>query len=101
MQVRIFSSKGLNAAYISGEAIDDLKDRVCRGEYQLVFITPEMIIIHKRWRKVIDGDIYTERLKAFVIEEAHCVKKCSVEPKVFPLKFVLLYCACLNSVVEF
>ena len=102
MQVRIFSSKGLKAAYVSGEATDDLiKDRVCRGEYQLVFITPEMIINHKTWRKVIDGDIYTKRLKAFVIDEAHCVKKWSVEQKIFPLKCVLLYCACLNSVVEF
>ena len=34
----------------------------------------EMIITNKRWRKVIEGDVYTERLKAFVIDEAHCVK---------------------------
>ena len=76
MQVASFSSKGLTAVYVSGELTDDLtKERVCRGEYQLVFFTPEMIINNKRWRKVIGGDVYTERLKAFVVDEAHCVKK--------------------------
>ena len=94
MQATTFSSKGLNAAYVSGELTDDLmKERVRRGEYQLVFFSPEMIINSKRWRKVIESDVYTERLQAFVIDEAHCVKKWSVEQILLSLTFVLLCCA--------
>ena len=52
-----------------------VQTEVSQGKYQLVFFTPEMIISNKRWRRVIEGDVYAERLKAFVIDEAHCVKK--------------------------
>ena len=51
---------------------------------RLVFFTPEMIITNKRWRKMIAGDVYNERLKAFVVDEAHCVKKWYV-------KWLILY----------
>lgn len=75
-QVASFSSKGLSAAYISGEVTDDMiKEKACKGEYQLVFLTPEMVINNRRWRKMIESDVYTERMKAFVVDEAHCVKK--------------------------
>ena len=50
-------------------------DGVAQGLYQLVFFTPEMLITNKRWRRVIESDVYAERLKALVIDEAHCVKK--------------------------
>ena len=40
-----------------------------------MFFTPEVIIGTRRWRKMLEGDVYAERLKAFVIDEAHCVKK--------------------------
>ena len=96
MQVTNYFSKGLTAVYVSGELTDDLtKKRVYRGEYQLVFFTPEMIINNKRWSKVIEGGVYTERLKAFVVNEAHCVKKWSVEQILLLLSmiFVLLCCA--------
>ena len=52
-----------------------IKENVCKGEYQLVFLTPEMVINNRRWRKIIESDVYTERMKAFVVDEAHCVKK--------------------------
>ena len=80
---------------------------MCRGEYQLVFFTPEMIINNKRWRKVIEGDVYTKRLKAFVVDGAHCVKKWSVAQilLLICMIFVLLCCATypfiyMYSVVE-
>ena len=48
---------------------------VSQGNFQLVFFTPEMLIGSKRWRNMLTGDLYSKRLKAFVIDEAHCVKK--------------------------
>ena len=76
MQVSSFSSKGLSAAYVTGEpGNEDVKRGVRKGEYQLVFFTPELLINNKRWRKVLGGEIYSNRLRAFVIDEAHRVKK--------------------------
>ena len=46
---------------------------VSQGNFQLVFFTPEMLIGSKRWRNMLTGNVYSERLKAFVIDEAHCV----------------------------
>lgn len=71
-----YTSKGLSSAYISGEIADnDLYSQVSQGTFQLIFVTPEMIIENRKWRKMLENDVYTERLKAFVVDEAHCVKK--------------------------
>ena len=45
------------------------------GEYQLVLFTPEMLIEQKRWRRMLLAEVYTSRLRAFVVDEAHTVKK--------------------------
>lgn len=45
------------------------------GEYQLVFFTPELLITKPRWRELLSGDIYKSRIRAFIVDEAHCVKK--------------------------
>ncbi len=73
----IYSSKGLSGACISGEVASgtDLFTQASHGMYQLVFVTPEIIIENRKWRKMLENDVYAERLKAFVIDEAHCVKK--------------------------
>ena len=40
-----------------------------------MFFTPELLIENKKWRKVLMSDVYTTRLKAFVVDEAHTVSK--------------------------
>ncbi len=75
-QVATYSSKGVQCASISGGGANShLNADVAMGKFQLVFFTPEMIVGTKSWRKVLEGDVYSEHLKAFVIDEAHCVKK--------------------------
>ena len=73
MQAATFSHKELTATCITGE-VNDVTG-VTTGKYQLVFITPEKLINSNQWRKIIQTDVYTERLKALVIDEAYCVKK--------------------------
>lgn len=76
MQVTSFCSQGVSSVYVSGEVVDSaILGGVCDGRYQLIFFTPEMIINKKRWRRLFGGDIYAKRLKAFIVDEAHCVKK--------------------------
>lgn len=45
------------------------------GSYQLVFFTPELLLDSNKWRKVLLGDVYSKRLRVFVVDEAHTVKK--------------------------
>ena len=71
----MYSAKGLSAAYITGDSTEAMKDGVRRGEYQLVYITPELLICNAGWRKMLVEESYTERLVAFVVDEAHTVKK--------------------------
>ena len=75
LQVATYTAKGLLSAYVSGEVTDKTRlAEVAWGLYQLVYFTPEMLITNRRLRRVIESDSYAERLKAFVIDEAHCVK---------------------------
>ncbi len=52
-----------------------MKDAVLRGDYQLLYITPELLIGSNVCRKMLTGEVYEQRLKAFVVDEAHTVKK--------------------------
>ena len=70
-----YTPRGLQAEYV-GEAQTDpaAKDKVLRGEIQLVYITPETIITNSVYRKMLMSVVYTEKLVAVVVDEAHCVK---------------------------
>ena len=52
-----------------------MKDGVLSGKYQLVYITPELLISCTVWRKKLTGgEVCESQLKAFVVDEAHTVK---------------------------
>ncbi len=74
-----FNSQGISAALMSGaEENIEVKKGVREGNYDVVFFTPELLIGSKRWRSVLTSEMYTQRLKGLVIDEAHCVSKWSV-----------------------
>ena len=75
-QAASFTSRGLSTAYVTGQSEnEDMKQGVYKRVYRLVFFTPELLIMNRRWRKVPSSDVYNNHLKAFVVDEAHCVKK--------------------------
>lgn len=75
-QATSFTAKSLSTAYVTGEdGSDGMKWGVHQGVYPLVFFTPELLISSARWRKVLTSDIYNSRLRAFIVDESHCVKK--------------------------
>ena len=63
-------------AQFVGEAQTDpaTKDKVLKGEVQLVFITPEGIICNSVYQKMLLSVAYTDKLVAVVVDEAHCVR---------------------------
>ena len=68
-------SECLRSEYIGeAQADPDVKDRVLKGEVQLVFLTPETLINNKTFRNMLLSPPYQQNLVALVVDEAHCVK---------------------------
>lgn len=65
-----------------------------RVRIQLVFISPEALVGNRRWRDMLRSKAYQDNLVAFVIDEAHCVKKWQVTSLVF--LFIYLYSSFFN-----
>ena len=72
-QVDFFSSKGLTAVKADGCCKESYRD-IVGGKYQLVFISPEAILSHQKWRRLLLLEVYQRNLVALVIDEAHCMR---------------------------
>ena len=74
-QCKRFSEKGVVAKFV-GEAKTDKNviKEVLEGRVQLLYITPESIILNRLYRNMLLSPVYKEKLAALVIDEAHCVK---------------------------
>ena len=69
------SSRGLSVAAVNSNTTAAVKSGIFKGEYSLIFFTPELLLQERRWRDLLNSKIYVHRLKGFVVDEAHCVKK--------------------------
>ena len=70
-----FERKGLSAMYITCGSVGEGKMQdVLDGLYDLVFISPEQLLTKWCWREVLHSELYLNMM-AFVVDEAHCVKK--------------------------
>ena len=69
-----FSPMGLHTEYVCDGQDGNVKELVLKGEIQLVFISPESLILNKTYRQMLLSDIYQQRLVGLVVDEAHCVK---------------------------
>ncbi len=52
-----------------------MKTDAINGKFQLLYFTPEAILLSKRWRRLLTSDSYQKRIKGLVIDEAHTIKK--------------------------
>ena len=74
-QVRAMTQRGMRAVYV-GDCSEEQRDmKVCRGNYQLVYMSPEALLTDERWRDMLISPVYRQHLVALVVDEAHCVKK--------------------------
>ena len=75
-------TRNITAVY-AGKALqegspNDMEGKLYRGEYQLVFVSPEMILCNERWDEILSSSEYQEHFVGLVVDEAHCVKTWSV-----------------------
>ena len=69
-QIRTFSSKGLNVAAASDKA---KQADIISGRCQLVYFSPEELLLVDQWRTMLLNSVYQSNLVAFVVDEAHCI----------------------------
>ena len=62
-------------AAITSTSNEEVKDGVKNGNFRVVFFTPELLLERKRWRHLLQKEHYMKRLKGFIVDEAHTVKK--------------------------
>ena len=51
-----------------------MRQGVVNGDFQLVYFTPESLLI-KKWRRVLQSPVYERKLRVIVFDEAHCITK--------------------------
>ena len=63
---------GIRVTYLSDkESISAvIREEKERGEYQIVFVTPEALFFGAQWRRILSSIIYRLRLVGFVVDEA-------------------------------
>lgn len=57
------------------EEMDDTVEKLHEGLYQVVLFSPEALLSNDSWRDMLQTSVYQENVIAFVIDEAHLVKK--------------------------
>jgi len=74
-QVETVQALGISAVYVSD--IDGTREKhlIKRGQYQVVYISPEALFCSTEWKEMLSTEYYRENLVAMVIDEAHCIRK--------------------------
>ena len=73
-QVNILEKFGVKAVYVGG-ANTAVGEVIKQGQFNILFFSPECLLTQLDWRDMLHSPVYQEQLVAFVIDEAHCVKK--------------------------
>ena len=75
-QVAKASGLGLKCVYLSqgDRCNDELVQAVLAGEYQIIFLSPEVLLTELRWREMLRKEVYQNNLVGVIVDEAHCVE---------------------------
>ena len=75
MQKTLFSGgkKAVKAVFVS-ECVKEEENLICKGHFQIIFMSPEALLTDMRWHDMLLSPVYANHLVGLV-DEAHCVKK--------------------------
>lgn len=72
-QVTALTRRGVSSGYVDVDTEADVKSAVNKGEYNIVFMSPELQV--GKFRRLLGSVVYQKRLVGLIIDEAHCVIK--------------------------
>ena len=91
-QVDSCSSRGICGISVTKENDNRANyEQILSGQYQVVYMSPEMAIGTQKWRSAMQNDKFSSRLCGLIIDEAHCVRKWLVLPMDYQVLNVILY----------
>lgn len=72
-QQKKFSALGLKTEYVGiAQHSKEVKERVLKGDVQLLYISPECLLLNKTYRNMLLSEAYQQRLVTLTVDEAHC-----------------------------
>ena len=79
-QIHSLESKGIKATLKfcdqrSSNGQTAVEAALHEGQYQIVFFSPEALLCQDTWREMLQSQVYRDNVIAFVVDEAHLVKK--------------------------
>ena len=72
-QVKYLRRLGLSAVNISSNVEVD-RAKIEKGEYSIVYGSPEAWLMNERWRCMFSNDVYSKKLCAVGVDEAHVLR---------------------------
>ena len=77
-QIHSLQTKGIKCTFVTKDLADSddaVEQALYEGSYQIIFFSPEALLCEDTWREMMQTQVYKENVVAFVIDEAHLVKK--------------------------
>ena len=68
-----YSPKGLLVEFVGDDSSNN-RDKILRGDVQLLFVSPESAIGNSMYRNMLLSRPYKDNLVGLIVDEAHCVK---------------------------
>ena len=81
-KVHCLEAKGIKSVFVTKDTAKDLEcdgssleQPLYEGSFQVVFFSPEALLCNDTWGELLQTVVYQKNVVAFVIDEAHLVKK--------------------------
>ena len=74
-QVAHLQSLGINAVAVHADQDPKVLEEVEEGIYSHVYISPESMLSHQRWRKMLQSPTFQEHCVLVAVDEAHCISQ--------------------------
>ena len=80
-QINNLQKLGISAVSLSAlkgdeEGLEDSIKDVENGRFSVVYATPEALLLNERGRSMLASPLYSTRLCAVAVDEAHVIKQC-------------------------
>ncbi|TEB27983.1 P-loop containing nucleoside triphosphate hydrolase protein, partial [Coprinellus micaceus] len=73
-QAARFEALGVSSAVVNGDTwSDELQERLQGGQIQVILTSPEMCLLHDKFRAFLSDAALSNELAMVVIDEAHCI----------------------------